>query len=184
MYNGNLNQDSDLHKRMGVLHTNHYVWLLQASTNITKNRLEAEDLIGDLYLYLYEKSNPKIHYKDSFNLMYAYRFLQTRWLNKIKKKNKYYSKQDIQTIEIEDVPYDMDADLRMMEAYDSVQVELERLSITRDWSKVMLFNLYYGTEDTMMEVAKKIGICHSTMFVNIKKIREHLKQTIHNPFQN
>lgn len=181
-----MNENQELHTRMGILHTKHYTWLLQAATNITNgNRLEAEDLIGDLYIFLYKKDNPKLYYKDSFNLMYAYRFFQTRWINKIKKQKKYYSSRPIETIEIEELPYEeMENDLRMMEAYDAIQQELERMATTRDWPKARLFNLYYMSDDTMMDIAKKIGICQSTMFTNIKKVRQHLRITCPNPFQD
>ena len=182
MINKITDKSSELHNRMEVLHTKHYVWLLQASTNITKCRVEAEDLISDLYLYLFDKGNPSIYYKDSFNLMYAYRFLQTRWVNKINKKNKVNLGKYNEKLEVEDIPYDMESDIRMMEAYDSVEQELKRLSTTRDWPKSRLFEMYYGSEETMLEIADKIGICKSSMFTNVKRIREHLKSTIPNPF--
>jgi predicted DNA-binding protein YlxM (UPF0122 family) len=83
-----------------------------------------------------------------------------------------------------DEVYPSELDEAIMESFDSVQEELQRLSTTREWSKVKLFQLYYESDDTMIEVAKKIGICKSTMFMNIKKVREHLKQTCPNPFQN
>ncbi len=68
------------------------------------------------------------------------------------------------------------------ESFDLVQEELQRLTTTRDWPKVKLFQLYYDSDDTMLEVANKIGICKSTMFMNLKKIRQHLKTTCPNPF--
>jgi ribosome recycling factor len=83
-----------------------------------------------------------------------------------------------------DEEYSSELDEEIMKSFDSVQEELQRLSTTRDWPKVRLFELYYGTDDTMIQVANKIGICKSTTFMNIKKIREHLKQTVPNPFHN
>ena len=178
------NENLELKRRITVLYTNHYTWLLQCSKNITKNNLEAEDLIGDLMIYLLEKGTPKIYYADGINTMYAYRYLQTRWINKVVKQNKirFYKYNEVN--EMADIPYDMESDTRMMEAFESVQEELKRLSTTRDWSKSKLFEMYYGSEDTMIDIANKIGICKSTTFTNIKKIREHLKNTCPNPFQN
>jgi len=39
------------------------------------------------------------------------------------------------------------------------------------------------SDDTMIDVAKKIGISKSTTFISIKRIREHLKNTIRSPFK-
>lgn len=172
---------------MEILQREHYVWLLQSATNITKNREEAEDLVGDLYIYLLEKGNPSIYYADSFNLMYCYRFLQTRWINKINKRKRLlisYSQDSFieENWDLQDEVYPIEQDMAIMEAYDNVKKELERLGTTRMWPKAKLFELYYGNDDTMIEIANKIGISKSTTFISIKKIREHLKDMIKNPF--
>ena len=184
-----MNENLELKRRIEVLYTENYTWLLQASKNICKNQLEAEDLIGDLFLYLLEKGNPKIYYKNSINTLYCYRFLQTRWINKIVKRNKLpIHKPKNSFIEdnwdMQDEVYSYEEDERIMQSFDLVQEELKRLSTTREWSKAKLFSLYYENDHTMLELANKIGICKSTMFVTIKKIREHLKSTCPNPFQN
>lgn len=177
-----MNETKELRKRMEVLHRNHYIWLIQSATNITRSREEAEDLVGDLMVYLIEKGNPTIYYKDSFNLMYCYRFLQTRWVNKINKKNKLKVDELTYRMDIEDEVYPMEQDQKIMETFDEVQKELERLTKTRMWPKAKLFQLYYTNDDTMIAVAEKIGISKSTTFISIKKIREHLKSIIQNPF--
>ena len=114
--------------------------------------------------------------------MYCYRFLQTRWVNKINKKNKLKIDELTYRMDIEDEIYPMEQDQKIMETFDEVQKELERLTKTRMWPKAKLFQLYYENENTMIEIAEKIGISKSTTFISIKKIREHLKQQIQNPF--
>lgn len=172
----------DLQQRLDILHRKHYIWLLQASKNITKNTQDAEDLISDLYIYLLEKGNPKIYFEDSFNLMYLYRFLQTRWINKLHNSKKLKLEYIVDSIDCEDEPYPLESDILMMEAYNSIQKELEHLSTTRMWPKARLFQMYYESDDYMIEIANKIGISKSTTFISIKKVREHLKTIIKNPF--
>jgi RNA polymerase sigma factor (sigma-70 family) len=174
----------ELKQRLDTLHRKHYVWLLQSATNITKNREDSEDLIGDLYVYLSDKGNPKIYYSDSFNLMYCYRYLQTRWINKIHQSKKLNLQSIPSSIDVEDEPYPMEEDIRMMIAYDEIQTELERLETTRMWPKARLFQLYYGSDDYMIEIANKIGISKSTTFIAIKRVREHLKEIVKNPFND
>lgn len=174
----------EIRSRIEVLYKEHGTWLIQSATNITKNREEAEDLVGDLYIYLLEKGTPKIYYKDSINALYCYRFLQTRWINKVVKRDKVRISGDTYHPKYEpiDEEYSSELDEQIMESFEAVNQELQRLSTTREWSKVRLFELYYGSEDTMVQVANKIGICKSTMFMNIRKVREHLKNTCPNPF--
>jgi DNA-directed RNA polymerase specialized sigma24 family protein len=181
-----MNDNKEIRRRLEVLHKEHGTWLIQSATNITKNREEAEDLVSDLYLYILEKGTPKIYYKASINALYCYRFLQTRWVNKVVKRDKVRISGDIWNPKYEpiDEVYCSEEDDEIMKAFDSVQEELKRLSRTRDFAKSRLFEMYYNSDDTMVEVAKKIGICKSTTFISIKKIREHLKNTCPNPFQH
>lgn len=179
-----MNEKQEIQERIDVLYRKHYIWLLQYSTNVTRNRTDAEDMIGDLTIYLLEKGSRKIFYKDSFNLMYCARFISSRWINKIHKNHKIKIILQNDNLDLEDIPYDIDGDERMMKAFDLVQEELQSLLGTKDFAKALLFNLYYDSDDTMLQVANKIGICKSSMFTNVKKIREHLKIKIENPFHN
>ncbi len=50
------------------------------------------------------------------------------------------------------------------------------------WSSARLYELYAFADITMEELSKEIGISKSTTFLNIKKIKEHLKEVLNNPF--
>ena len=67
--------------RMEVLYKKHHNWLLACGKNIAADIELAQDLVGDLYVYLGSKVNPNIWYLDSFNLQYCRSFLSTRFLN-------------------------------------------------------------------------------------------------------
>ena len=92
----------DNKKRLEQLFKLHKDWLESAAINITKDKEEALDLLSELYIYLLEKGTPKIYYEESFNLMYCHSFIKTRWLNRIKIKNRFQYKQ----VELEDADYD------------------------------------------------------------------------------
>jgi RNA polymerase sigma factor (sigma-70 family) len=175
-----LNKEFD--KRLETLYRRHYIWLLKVGKNITKSKDDAEDLIGELFLYLATKRNPKIFYSDSYNLMYCMRFMQTRWINHIHKNKKLLKTEDMGIYDDFDDEYNADKDIEMMEAHNLVLKEIEALAKTKLWPRAKLFQLYYMSDDTMIEVANKIGISKSTTFISIKKIREHLKGIINNPF--
>jgi DNA-directed RNA polymerase specialized sigma24 family protein len=169
-------------KRLEVLFTESHIWLLQVSYNICKNREESADLVMELYEYLHRKQNPKIFYLNSYNLMYCMAFLKHRWINKTKKLNRISYVSEFETNEADEV-YDIDRDLAIMRAHEQVQSEIKRLKNTKAFAPAMLYELYYGSDDTLQKLADKIGISKSTCFIHIKKIRNHLKSVIENPYE-
>ena len=78
--------------------------------------------------------------------------------------------------------YDTDKDLQIQRAHEEVINELKRLATTRMWPSAKIFELYWMSDDTLDEVAKKIKISKSTTFLAVKKIRNYLKEVINNPF--
>lgn len=168
-------------KRLETLYRDSHIWLSQVSYNITKNKEEAEDLTMELYEYLHKKQNPKIFYLNSYNLMYCMAFLKHRWINKTKKLNRVTYINEFQLNEPDEV-YDVDKDMAIMRAHEEVQSEIKRLKNTKGFAPAMLYEMYWGSDDTLQELADKIGISKSTCFIHIKKIRQHLQKTITNPF--
>lgn len=169
-------------ERLDTLYKKHHQWLIACVYNKAQDITVANDLVQELYLYLGEKRNPKLFYRDSFNLLYCHNFIGSRFINYIKRENKntYPSKWK----DKEDTPYNTEFDVSLQDAHDKLKQELDNLKTTKMWSSAKLFELYYFADITMDELSKKIGISKSTTFLNIKKIREHLKNIIDNPFNN
>ncbi len=172
----------ECNQRLDNLYRQSHVWLLQVSYNICKSRLESEDLVGELYQYIAEKCNPKLFYDNSYNLMYCMSFIKSRWINRIKRAKKMQYQPVIQS-EACDEEYDVDMDMEIMEAYGQVMAEIKRLKSTRNFSSAMIYEIYWCSDDTLQEVADKIGISKSTVFIHLKKVRNHLKGIIKNPFK-
>jgi DNA-directed RNA polymerase specialized sigma24 family protein len=168
--------------RLDTLYRESYTWLLQCSYNICKNKEESEELVSDLFVYLAKKCRPKIWWGQSYNLMYCHKFLKHRWYNRADKLKRYQYTADIMIMDKEHEEYDEERDIEIMKSYDSVISELKALSITKLWPAAKLYELYWMSDDTLNEVAKKIGISKSTTFLAIKKIRKHMALTIKNPF--
>ena len=102
--------------------------------------------------------------------------------NFIKRQNK-----SVSTNEWKDGPenkYNTEEDQKLEEAYDAVKKELSTLKVGKLWTSAKLYELYAYSDLTMDELSKKIGISKSTTFLNIKKIKEHLRSVIENPFTN
>lgn len=84
----------------------------------------------------------------------------------------------------EDEPYDDTLDKKIDEEYDKLINELSGMKARKGWSSAMLFELYYFSDKTMDELAEEIGLSKSTVFLNTKKVKEHFRKTLKNPFRN
>ena len=168
-------------KRLEVLFLKHHNWLMQCAYNISKDMDIAEDLCGQLYIYLAEKVNPSLYYADSFNLMYARAFLSSRFLNKTKRDKKVIYCEEYDTDTEEEV-YDIGQDTDMENAYDDVLTELNHLKQTKLWSSARIYELYSFGEYTLDGLAQELNLSKSTIFLAVKKIKGHLKEKINNPF--
>jgi DNA-directed RNA polymerase specialized sigma24 family protein len=178
---GSLKQECN--QRLSNLYKQSHTWLLQASYNICKSFEESEELVSDLYLYLAKDCRKNIWWGDSYNLIYCQKFLRHRWLNRVEKLKRYHYTDNHNTMDDVNSDYDEQKDRDIMRAYDDVISELRNLQTTRLWPQARLFELYWCSDDTLNEVAKKIGISKSTTFLAIKKIRTHMKGVINNPFE-
>ena len=170
----------EVNKRLGVLYNQHHQWLTAVAYNKSKDKRLSEDLVQDLYLYLAEKKNPKLFYSDSFNLLYCYNFLSSRFINYIKRANKTTNNENWN--DIPDNLYDFATDEKLESTYESIKKELNKLSKTKNWGSAKLYEMYAFSEFTMESLSKEIGLSKSTVFLNVKKTKEHLRNTINNPF--
>jgi DNA-directed RNA polymerase specialized sigma subunit len=113
------------------------------------------------------------------------KFLRHRWLNQTKKKNRVkYIGEVICDEETTFEEYDIQKDNDIMETYDKVKEELNRLKGTKLWPSAKLYELYWYSDKNLNEVADAIGISKSTTFLAIRKIRTHMKEILDNPFND
>jgi len=171
-------------RRLDILYREKNDWLMASAYNITKDRESAQELVAELYTYVAERGNPNIWWgNDEYNMMYLYSFLKTRWINQIKQNNKNVRLSD--TYDREDEVYNEEVDTKMQKCYDDIVDEINNLQKTKMWSSARLAELYFFTPDmTLDKLSKDIGISKSTSFLNIKKIKQHIRLTKENPFKN
>lgn len=180
MISGSIQQECE--RRLINLYKESHKSLLQTAKRITKNTEESECLVQELYEYLHKKCSPKLWYGDtSYNIVYCFKFLNSRWINKTKKLNRISYVEEIWDTEIE-IPYDSERDLEMERAHQQILDELKHLSKTKMWASSRIFELYWMSDKTLDEVSKDIGISKSTTFLAVKKIRRYLNEVIQNPY--
>ena len=178
-----LNSDDENRRRLENLCKESHSWLMAVGYNTTKDKNMAEELVSDLYLYLAERVNPAIWWgANSFNLMYCHSFIKTRHINKIKSNNRLTTISPYYDV-IED-EYDIEFDQKLENAYNEVIEELKNMEKTKMWPASKLFQIYSFTEGmTLEKLSSEIHISKSTSFLNVKKCKKHLKETIRNPFK-
>jgi DNA-directed RNA polymerase specialized sigma24 family protein len=172
---------SENNKRLDILFRKSHGWLSAVAFNLAKDKEVADELVGELYLYLAEKCNPALWYLDSFNLMYAHAFLNSRFLNRIKAAKRNVPLSDSYD-EVEN-EYDVDADEKVEDVYNKMVDELKRLERTKLWAPSKIYQMYaFDKEMTFEKLASELKLSKSTVYLNCKKIKKHLKDNLDNPF--
>jgi DNA-directed RNA polymerase specialized sigma subunit len=82
----------------------------------------------------------------------------------------------------EDIPYDINSDINNQELFDEIKEELKELQGTPMWSSAKIYELYTFSDKTMEELSEDIGISKSTTFLNVKKIKQHLKNKFNDKY--
>jgi len=172
---------SENNKRLDVLFRNSHGWLSAVAFNLSKDKEVADELVGELYLYLAEKCNPALWYLNSFNLMYCHAFLNSRFLNRVKA-----AKRNVELCDSYDeveTEYDIDVDEKIDDVYNKMVDELKRLEKTRLWAPSKIYQMYaFDKEMTFEKLASELKLSKSTVYLNCKKIKKHLKDNLENPF--
>ena len=168
-------------KRLDVLYRKSHNWLIAVAFNLCKDKEVADELVGELYLYLAEKCNPAIWYLDSFNLMYAHAFISSRFYNKIKAGKRNVELSD--TYDEVEEEYNVEGDEKIDNIYNEVVDELKRLERTRLWAPSKIYQMYaFDSEMTFEKLASELKLSKSTVYLNCKKVKKHLKDNLNNPF--
>jgi len=168
--------------RLDTLFRQSHNWLIAVAFNLSKDKDTADELVGELYIYLAEKCNPSLWYLNSFNLMYCHSFIRSRFFNKVKSDKR---KEEF-TEEHDDIvsEYDCDKDAELEQAYNEIVGELKNMERTKKWVSSKLYQMYAFDKDmTLEKLANQIGISKSTAFLQTKKAKVHLRTTIKNPFK-
>jgi DNA-binding transcriptional regulator GbsR (MarR family) len=113
--------------------------------------------------------------------MYLYSFIKSRFLNRIKTQSRNLPLLD--NWDKEEEVYDVEYDKQLEDTYNNVIEELKQMEKTKQWASSKLAQLYFFNEEmTLEKLASEIKISKSTAFLNVKKTKTHIKNTIDNPF--
>ena len=110
---------------------------------------------------------------------------KVNYMNYVFKKHKYikffpaiYWKTNIQKA----IDLFLEYDLKLQTAYSEVVKELGEMKKQKGWSAAMLAEMYWFSDTTFEDLAKQIKISKSTAFLNVRKVKEKLRDKLDNPF--
>lgn len=152
----------------------HNVWLTQCAYNLTGSKLEAEELVQNLYLKLMEMTNiQKIMYKQDVNLFYLYKMLRSMHLNGIKKQTNHLPiDDDLLNKPAEEYSYSADNEFeRMIELTNECLDEMY-------WFDAKLLRVYIEEDHSIQSLHNVTGISNSTIWTSLKKTKQNVRNYI------
>ena len=172
-------------RRLTNLYNESHNWLMGVAYKITKSHETAEDMVSELYEYLHKKKNTALFYgENSYNLLYCSKYIRHRFINKTKKLNRITYTDTIfdWNEDEENIEYDTEKDLLIQKTHEDIINELKSLEATKMWPQAKIASMYFMSDDTLDQLAHKIGISKSTVFLAVRKMKIYLKEVIENPF--
>jgi RNA polymerase sigma factor (sigma-70 family) len=156
-----------------IVYRNHNKWLNQVAYNFTNNKLDAEELVQDLYLRLMEMADiSKIKYNNTVNLYYLYKMLRSIFLNQQKVKiNALPIDEELVNLHFEE--YDYASDNEHEETIKRVNEILEKDVY---WFDSKLFRVYIEENHSIKSLSKATKISSSTIWTSLSKTKAYIKQ--------
>lgn len=155
-----------------ITYLKHHQWLLAVSFNFTQSKLEAEELVQELYLKLLElKDIDKIRYKDQLNMFYSYKMLRSIFINKTK-KHIYTVEIDndlIETLESEEYDYEADAE------WEKKLLQTNNILDEAKWFDAVLLRTYINENHSIRSLSEATKISMSTIWSSLSKTKKHAK---------
>jgi RNA polymerase sigma factor (sigma-70 family) len=152
----------------------HHVWLKQCAYNFTGDKLNAENLVQDLYLKLLElKDITKIMYKNDINLYYLYKMMRSLFLNNLKKTTSTLAIND-DMLEIQQEEYSYSADNEWEEMVRLTNEALDK----EHWFGSRLLKVYIEEEHSIQSLHDATGISNSTIWTQLNKTKKHIREYV------
>lgn len=136
----------------------------------------SEDLVQEMYLKLYERSQPEkfIDEQGYVSKFYIYVTLRNMFNDFHREKSKY----DIVRM---GEGFELQEDESELEKFEGFEKLCNKLEISMDclhWYDRMMFTLYAKTDLSMRDIERETGISTTSIFHTIKSSRQQLKETM------
>ena len=158
-------------KILKLLSLRHQDWI-QMALSFGLDIEDAEDLVQDMYVKLYEKTTyEQIKYgEDDVNTFYVYVTMRNLFYDHKKKQVPQVDITEIKHIANEEEHYDKEV---LEDLLDKMNECIEGMH----WYNKKIFEIYYGKGETIRELSEGSKISANSIFNTLKNVREEIKTT-------
>ena len=157
-----------------LLYKDQDVWIKMANSIITSKKIDAKDLIHDLYLLIYTKVDneiielKRIMLNNEINKAYIYTVLKNLYNYQIKKLSV------VDELEANKLPNLEEEDIDIIE----MENKINEIVNTFYWFDKKLFNLYRTKHKTIRSLSKATRISHVVVHRTIAKCKKKIKEKL------
>jgi RNA polymerase sigma factor (sigma-70 family) len=163
----------------------YYPKLLKLAEKITKgNKVDAQDLVQDLYVIILEYDQEKIKkiVENGHLVFWSARVLMNQYVRTNSAfKTKYYTKLRTENYDVKNFKY-FDGIEELVEFENKLQFVKDKMNNLHEYDK-LLFEIYFSSGKSIRKLAKDTGISTTSIYTTLKNVKQYLKDEVESEYK-
>lgn len=163
----------------------YYPKLLKLAEKITKgNKVDAQDLVQDLYVIILEYDQEKIKkiVENGHLVFWSARVLMNQYVRTNSAfKTKYYTKLRTENYDVKNFQYFDDIE-ELVEFENKLQFVKDKMNNLHEYDK-LLFEIYFSSGKSIRKLAKDTGISTTSIYTTLKNVKQYLKDEVESEYK-
>ena len=163
----------------------YYQKLLKLAEKITKgNKVDAQDLVQDLYVIILEYDQEKIKkiVENGHLVFWSARVLMNQYVRTNSAfKTKYYTKLRTENYDVKNFKY-FDGIEELVEFENKLQFVKDKMNNLHEYDK-LLFEIYFSSGKSIRKLAKDTGISTTSIYTTLKNVKQYLKDEVESEYK-
>ena len=163
----------------------YYPKLLKLAEKITKgNKVDAQDLVQDLYVIILEYDQEKIKkiVENGHLVFWSARVLMNQYVRTNSAfKTKYYTKLRTENYDVKNFQY-FDGIEEFVEFENKLQFVKDKMNNLHEYDK-LLFEIYFSSGKSIRKLAKDTGISTTSIYTTLKNVKQYLKDEVESEYK-
>ena len=163
----------------------YYPKLLKLAEKITKgNKVDALDLVQDLYVIILEYDQEKIKkiVENGHLVFWSARVLMNQYVRTNSAfKTKYYTKLRTENYDVKNFQY-FDSIEELVEFENKLQFVKDKMNNLHEYDK-LLFEIYFSSGKSIRKLAKDTGISTTSIYTTLKNVKQYLKDEVESEYK-
>lgn len=163
----------------------YYLKLLNIAEKITKgNKIDAKDLVQDLYVIILEYDRDKINkiIDNGHLIFWSARVLMNQYVRTNSAfKTKYYTKLRTENYEVNNFEY-LDEIDEHREFENKLNFVKNKMNDLHEYDK-LLFEIYFSSGKSIRRLAKDTGISTTSIYTTLKNVKQYLKDEVESQYK-